>query len=430
MFLNTGRNRGFLFITRTLISIPSPTGVMLVGVKLEGVGINTPSLMLDFNGQGLSTVDVDAIVAFVDANYGPELTWRILDLRGNAIITDVASYNSLVSKGFEVYGAVTSYIPEVATVLARMPNPLTDREIFAIDRLVSNSVTDGNWPYIDEMFALGLYDRANAYTGFIGKTITEAYTTPNHILGKGMEFNNGSSEGLNTNWADAVDGVNAVFDDLSVGAVGETYGILNAVHYYWQGGANYGYRLLTSFRYGGRLQGVNHGQVNGSNDIGKTRAIVLDRTPSNLSRGRTTVNNGSSALDSRSATIFSTNTQFIGTHTNGASPFNGIIKFWYAGGSFDTLNYSSWFTNQMQFVNELEIGKADLVDYNVINETYHWDERELLESQLEELAGIIDGLSDGTTTGRSLVITGNLGISTNAQTSLDSLVAKGWTIIY
>jgi len=75
-----------------------------IGVKLTGVKINIPYIEIDFSNQGLSTVDVDAIVADTDANYSQELTYRILNLVGNDDITDETSYNSLIVKGFEIFG--------------------------------------------------------------------------------------------------------------------------------------------------------------------------------------------------------------------------------------------------------------------------------------------------------------------------------------
>lgn len=104
MLINIGRNRTILFIRRTLIFIPSPTGVTIVGVKTIGVAINIPQVLLDFSNQGLLSVDVDAIVADTDSNYVQELTWRVLDLSGNEPITNQINYDNLTDKGFTIYG--------------------------------------------------------------------------------------------------------------------------------------------------------------------------------------------------------------------------------------------------------------------------------------------------------------------------------------
>ena len=103
MFINQGRNRSMLFIRRTVF-IPSPTGMMLAGVKTEGVSMNIPYIELDFSGQGLSSVDANAVLQDTDANYVAELTWRVLDLSGNDPMTDEASYDSLINKGWTIYG--------------------------------------------------------------------------------------------------------------------------------------------------------------------------------------------------------------------------------------------------------------------------------------------------------------------------------------
>ena len=104
MLVNQGRNRTVLFIKRTSIFIPSPTGIMLTGVKITGIKLNIPYIELDFSNQGLSTLDVDVIVADTDINYGTELTWRVLNLVGNDPITDQVSYDNLVVKGWTIYG--------------------------------------------------------------------------------------------------------------------------------------------------------------------------------------------------------------------------------------------------------------------------------------------------------------------------------------
>jgi hypothetical protein len=104
MFINTGRNRGLLFITRTTFTIPDPTGVMLTGVKLTGVKINIPYTEYDFSNQHLTSAQVDAILQNLDATNVLELTWREIHLEGNGPMTDKASYDSLVAKGFDIYG--------------------------------------------------------------------------------------------------------------------------------------------------------------------------------------------------------------------------------------------------------------------------------------------------------------------------------------
>jgi len=106
MLINQGRNRGLLFILRTSVSFPSPTGIMLVGTKLVGVKVNMPYLELDFGYQGFTEEEVTAIMQGIDDSYTTELTWRIIDLRGNANITDTVLYNSLIAKGFEIYGNI------------------------------------------------------------------------------------------------------------------------------------------------------------------------------------------------------------------------------------------------------------------------------------------------------------------------------------
>lgn len=120
MFVNQGRNRGILFISRSTVSFPSPTGIMLVGTKLVGVKVNIPYLELNFSNQGLSTDDVDAILVHIDNTHDTELTWRVIDLTGNEPITDQTTYDVLLTKGFEIYGETDfgAFIMEIETTLA------------------------------------------------------------------------------------------------------------------------------------------------------------------------------------------------------------------------------------------------------------------------------------------------------------------------
>lgn len=104
MLINTGRNRGILFIRREIISIPDPTGVMLTGVKLTGVKINIPYTRYEFENQSLTSDQVNAILQSIDSDSEFQLTWRVIDLSGNnAGYTDLATYNSLIAKGFEIF---------------------------------------------------------------------------------------------------------------------------------------------------------------------------------------------------------------------------------------------------------------------------------------------------------------------------------------
>lgn len=104
MLINTGRNRGLLFITRTTLVIPDPTGILLTGVKLTGVKINIPYLEYDFANLFYTSDQVNAILQNLDSINEFELTWREIHLEGNAPMTDKASYDSLVAKGFDIYG--------------------------------------------------------------------------------------------------------------------------------------------------------------------------------------------------------------------------------------------------------------------------------------------------------------------------------------
>jgi len=109
-------------------------------------------------------------------------------------------------------------------------------------------------------------------------------------------------------------------------------------------------------------------------------------------------------------------------------PLHGVMGSFYVGAAIG-VDLLAWNTDLWQCQNELQIGQASTVDYNVQDNTYDWSNRELAADQLEELTSVIDSNSDGTTTGRTFDITGNLGITLNCQVSLDSLVAKGFAII-
>ena len=98
MLINTGRNRGILFISRSTVSFPSPTGVMLVGTKLVGVKVNIPYLEYDFKSQGYTSAEVNSILQTIDGDHVTELTWRVINLQGNGPITDKATYDSLIAK--------------------------------------------------------------------------------------------------------------------------------------------------------------------------------------------------------------------------------------------------------------------------------------------------------------------------------------------
>lgn len=104
MLINQGRNRGVLFIVRQTVTIPDPTGVMLTGVKLTGVKINIPYLEYDFADKGYTSSQVDLILQTIDGDHVTELTWRVIYIGGNQPITDQATYDSLIAKGFEIYG--------------------------------------------------------------------------------------------------------------------------------------------------------------------------------------------------------------------------------------------------------------------------------------------------------------------------------------
>jgi hypothetical protein len=104
MLINQGRNRSVLFITRTTITIPGPTGIMLTGVKLIGVKVNVPYLEYDFEGKGYTSAEVNTIIQTIDGDHVFELTWRVISLQGNDPITDETTYDSLIAKGFEIYG--------------------------------------------------------------------------------------------------------------------------------------------------------------------------------------------------------------------------------------------------------------------------------------------------------------------------------------
>jgi len=311
----------------------------------------------------------------------------------------------------------------VDTVLNRY-TALSNRESFALGRLVARSEENGNWQLMDEVFMLGLYTEANALIGMIAKTAT--VTTPAHTAGKGYYVTNNASA-VYTDFDEAADSVRNAIQDSNITVSYSTENTSLISLYRALSTANPSLLVVVSTN----KQYIT-GQGISLSNIVTTSVLpvsIMNIIRAGVGNGVKSYTNGVEVYsDSQDGSSLNPNEIFLGVKETGTQPINGFMRSWGigAGIGFDVV---SWNTDLWQAQNELEIGQASTVDYNVQDKTYDWSNREAAADQLEELTSVIDSNSDGTTTGRTFDITGNLGITLNCQVSLDSLVAKGFAII-
>ena len=311
--------------------------------------------------------------------------------------------------------------PEAALVLARYTG-LTDRETFAICRFVNSSVANGNWALMDEVFMLGLYAEANSLIGMVDKSLTLKAGSTLHEAGIGLEFD--GTNYYDTNFAPLTDG-NITKDNGVIGFIR----VIRLSGSRTEIGESNNFKLDTEDDKGRYTWGANQ-------TIDQSGNIALAKSPYTMvSIGGDGVNkytylNGVNTFTGgHGATDFTANGFFLASRDGfGTNKYLGKLASTFIGQHIG-LDYNSWYVDMIQCQNELEIGQASTVDYNVQDKTYDWSNRELLEIQLDELSQIIVDNSDAITTGRSFDITGNLGISAGAQANLDILVTNGWVII-
>jgi len=321
--------------------------------------------------------------------------------------------------------------PEAVAVLSRYTG-LTDRETFAICRFVNACVLDGNLALMDEVFLSGLYTEANALTGMVSSLGVNNGAT--HIAGGGFVYD-GVAAYVDSGFKLTPSGVATIADNVS-GI------ILNEFNYGGSVESFYGTRTdinTTDFIHPNQQDSVGirlaplcvRSPISSAHSFKKNELFTMSNV---LGANVVFYVNGALINTSNSTQLspnFPDHNFFIGARNSGTAATNFVnarISSLFVGNS-NGFNNAAWSTNLWQCQNELEIGKADLIDYNVQDKLYDWSNRSLLESQLDELSQIIVDNSDAVTTGRSFNIVGNLGISTQAQANLDTLVANGWVII-
>jgi len=307
--------------------------------------------------------------------------------------------------------------PEAALVLARYTG-LTDRETFAICRFVNASALNGNWALIDEAYPLSLYTEANALIAMKAKTAINN----GGVLSAGLGFYIDGVNNVDTDFDEVNDSVNYALQDGYISCVYNDITIKTFSIFRTNNTNNYWTESTTNILTKSQDQSFNI-----SASIEQSALVEYDRngTGEFLKVYRNNILLGVTDAD---GTNLTGNNFLLGNEKTGSQPIEGYMRFFSIGGSIG-FDRESWYTDVNQCMNELEIGQAATVDYNVQNKTYDWSNRELLEIQLDELAQIIVDNSDAVTTGRSFDITGNLGISTGAQANLDILVTNGWVII-
>ena len=309
--------------------------------------------------------------------------------------------------------------PEAALVLARYTG-LTDREIFAICRFVNSSVANGNWALMDEVFMLGLYAEANALIGMKAKTAINN----GGVHGAGSGFYIDGANYVNTTFNEINDSVNNAIQNAYISSGYKDAETIQTRSYFRTDNAkNYWTKSGTKIFFASQTEA---GNVDDSTNV-PTAVIeaIRNGVGAGLAFYRQDTKVGEELID---GTSLNADNFLLGNDISGVQPINGYTRFFSIGASIG-FDRHSWYVDVNQLINELEIGQASTVDYNVQDKTYDWSNRELLETQLDELAQIIVDNSDAVTTGRSFDITGNLGISTGAQANLDILVTNGWVII-
>lgn len=314
----------------------------------------------------------------------------------------------------------------VNTMLDRYTD-LTDREVFALGRLVARGEENGNWSKVDEVFMFGLYNSANSLIGMKSKTAVNYGT--DYVAGEG--YNVPLFGYIDTTFVQSIDGSGGLGDEF-VGMVFSLPVFLGAIRAYSASGTlnksnlaqlqtststriyhqSIYYHTLTFLAqpYNQYIYSRRYGGSGSNNAIGYLR--WTDST------------GGGKTIEGVSDV-----TTILG-HATDDDFQDATIKAYHTGSDTD-VDLGAWVVDFNQCVTEIELGKLnDNNDWDIASKTYWWDKRDLAPDQLEEIVTIINANCDSITLGRILDLRDNQGVTINAQSQIDDMTGnKNWVVI-
>lgn len=370
----------------------------------------------DLGGTGASPSAPGATPA--QLNIGFTGTHRGIQIGDSIGFDPIANYSN--QQQFTYRMLVQKHIATVTPVLARFTG-LQPNETTAISIFVAQLVELGLWTNIDDIVFLNLQSSANALTGLKGLITGSLVNGATHIPGSGVQTANNSNQYVATGFIPSSMG-NVSSSDAIYGGITEFTTTGSTV--YWAGASETFFRRKNNGRPRAQLNGETGGDGSKAFTFTKYDYIVQSRAGGagyDFYENAQLVKSTNKTLGAQDTTQYR-----IGNNNNNAA-MGGISKTAYIGiaTGFDRTRFRY---AQYYCYNTIALGTALSTNWNVPNATYDWGNQDLAVIHSTELLNIIVSLST-TVTGRTLNLTGNLGLSLKSQSNISILTGQGWNVI-